>query len=336
MAPWDRRRRAGESPSPTAFYQNPRLGVQLTGIQAEAVGDAQSIRLVSLTAQTPAGGGLRAEGRLQLDAAAGFPGRFEITANDARLIDTDLVDGRFRRRPAAGGRAGAGTVTVRGRFGVDRMTVRIAGEAGRRRHHDRRDRTQPAAGTGGAGRRRPARAGGAGRACRRGPPARPPSSTRRARLFRGRPRPRRPIVGQPAVVRGSVNDSRIDGSLTLDRGVLEFLSKRPRVSPRRGHLHRRQPDRPGDRLRSDGAGGRCDGGGQCRGARQRSDDPPILRPAAAGGRGAVAHPVREEHRGSVDFSRRSSWASRRRSWRACCRPAAASSKTCAAAWTSMC
>lgn len=212
-------------------YQNPRLGVQLTGIQAEAVGDAQSIRLVSLTADTPAGGGLRAEGRLQLDAAAAFPGRFQVTANDARLIDTDLVDGRFNADLLLEGALGRAP-TLSGTISVGRMTVRIAERLGggvttidaielnpppeleeRVAAAQRAQEEQGA--TAAVDLRLDLRVNAPGTVfvVGRGLDARLSGNLR---------------------VRGSANDPRIDGSLTLDRGVLEFLSKR--LEFRRGEV----------------------------------------------------------------------------------------------------
>ena len=213
------------------IYQNPRLGVQLTGIQAEAVGDAQSIRLVSLTAQTPAGGGLRAEGRLQLDAAAGFPGRFEITANDARLIDTDLVDGRFDADLLLEGALGRAP-SLSGTIGVDRMTVRIAERLGGGVTTIDAIELNPLP-------ELEERVAAAQRA--REEQGAPAAVDLRLDLRVNAPRTVF-VVGRGLDarlsgnlrVRGSVNDPRIDGSLTLDRGVLEFLSKR--LEFRRGEV----------------------------------------------------------------------------------------------------
>ena len=89
-------------------------GIRLTDIQGRFVGSGEAVAIERLTAKTPSGGTLSAEGRVAVDAQAGFPGSLRIRGRRAQLVSSDLVsaiadldltlDGALARLPRVAGR----------------------------------------------------------------------------------------------------------------------------------------------------------------------------------------------------------------------------------------
>ncbi|MEQ8966844.1 MAG: translocation/assembly module TamB domain-containing protein [Azospirillaceae bacterium] len=109
---------AGRITLADAAYRNEAYGVRITGINAALIGTPDALVLESFSAVAGGQGSIEADGALRLDAAEGLPGRFTLTARNARLIDSDiatadvdadlLLEGRLGTRPAL-----SGTVTTR-------------------------------------------------------------------------------------------------------------------------------------------------------------------------------------------------------------------------------
>jgi translocation and assembly module TamB len=76
-----------------SFFDEAR-GVRIEQIEAEIVARGDEIQVARFHAVTPNGGTLGAEGRVKLDAAAGFPGALKLTGTRAQLISTDVVAAR--------------------------------------------------------------------------------------------------------------------------------------------------------------------------------------------------------------------------------------------------
>lgn len=89
-------------------------GVNLDRIEGVITGTERTVTVTSLTARTPNGGGLSARGNVNLDPAANFPGRVEVTLNNAGLVNSELlrlvaegqvaVEGQFTADPRVNGR----------------------------------------------------------------------------------------------------------------------------------------------------------------------------------------------------------------------------------------
>lgn len=102
-------------------YENRVSGAVLSDIEARLVAAGSSFRLERLTARTPNGGGLEADGRVDLSGGGRIDMR--ISAEDARLVQTDLatasLDARLR---FAGDFARAG---LTGEVRVRRAEIRV-------------------------------------------------------------------------------------------------------------------------------------------------------------------------------------------------------------------
>jgi len=99
-------------------YRNDVYGIRIARIEAALVGNADALVLERFTAVAGGRGTIEASGAVRLDGEAGFPGRFTLTAADARLIDGDVATGDFDADLAVEGRLGTrpalgGTITVR-------------------------------------------------------------------------------------------------------------------------------------------------------------------------------------------------------------------------------
>ncbi|MEP9365713.1 translocation/assembly module TamB domain-containing protein [Xanthobacter sp. VNH20] len=94
-------------------YEDAVSGVTLDKIQAVITGTDRSVTLSSFQAATLNGGSIRGNGNVTLDARAGFPGRLDLTLNNAGLVNSEIVrfvadgqiaiGGAFATRPTIGG-----------------------------------------------------------------------------------------------------------------------------------------------------------------------------------------------------------------------------------------
>jgi autotransporter translocation and assembly factor TamB len=73
-------------------YRDALLGLRYTDIGGRITARGTQIRIERLTAQTPNGGTISAQGRVEIDPAAGFPGDIKISAKRAKLVDNDIVE----------------------------------------------------------------------------------------------------------------------------------------------------------------------------------------------------------------------------------------------------
>lgn len=97
-----------------ARYDDGVNGVNISNIQAVINGTDRSVTLASLSASTPNGGGLTANGSVALDPGASFPGRIEVNLSRAGLVNSELmrlvaegrlaVEGAFAANPRVTGR----------------------------------------------------------------------------------------------------------------------------------------------------------------------------------------------------------------------------------------
>ncbi|GJD99378.1 translocation/assembly module TamB domain-containing protein [Methylobacterium isbiliense] len=95
-------------------FTDPLQGIRLTDIQGRVSGRGDALVIERLTAATRNGGSLRAEGRVALSPAQGFPGTLRIGGTRAELVasplmtavtDLDLsLSGPLARTPRVGGR----------------------------------------------------------------------------------------------------------------------------------------------------------------------------------------------------------------------------------------
>lgn len=108
-----------------ARYNDGVNGITLDRIEGVIAGTDRSVTVNSLTARTPNGGSLSARGSVGLDPAANFPGRVEVTMQNAGLVNSELirlvtegriaVEGQFTNDPH-----------VTGRINIRAMDVNIA------------------------------------------------------------------------------------------------------------------------------------------------------------------------------------------------------------------
>lgn len=108
-----------------ARYSDGANGITLDRIEGVIAGTERSVTVNSLTARTPNGGSLSARGSVGLDPAANFPGRIEVTMQNAGLVNSELirlvtegrlaVEGQFTNDPR-----------VTGRIDIRAMDVNIA------------------------------------------------------------------------------------------------------------------------------------------------------------------------------------------------------------------
>lgn len=97
-------------------------GIQLNDIAGRFAARGQTLTIESLSARTPNGGSLTAQGRIGIDPAAGLPAEIRVTANRAQLVsnetveasaDMDLaVSGPLMSRPRVAGRVNILTMNV--------------------------------------------------------------------------------------------------------------------------------------------------------------------------------------------------------------------------------
>lgn len=95
-------------------YLDGTNGITLDRIEGVIAGTERSVTVNSLTARTPNGGSLSARGSVGLDPAAHFPGRIEVTMDNAGLVNSALirlvtegrlaVEGQFTNDPHVTGR----------------------------------------------------------------------------------------------------------------------------------------------------------------------------------------------------------------------------------------
>lgn len=95
-------------------YEDAPNGVTIERIEAVLTGTDRSVTLSSFRAATPNGGSIQAQGNVELNPAAGFPGRVDVTLTNANLVNSEMIrfvtDGRvalggaFATRPTVGGR----------------------------------------------------------------------------------------------------------------------------------------------------------------------------------------------------------------------------------------
>lgn len=72
-------------------FRSAAAGLELRGIEASLEGSERRIRLSRLTATTPNGGTVEADGTVTLDREAGYPVNFTARARNARLVSTSLT-----------------------------------------------------------------------------------------------------------------------------------------------------------------------------------------------------------------------------------------------------
>ncbi|WP_454917204.1 translocation/assembly module TamB domain-containing protein [Xanthobacter sediminis] len=121
-----------------ARYADGANGITLDRIEGVIAGTERSVTVNSLTARTPNGGSLSARGSVGLDPAANFPGRIEVTMQNAGLVNSELirlvtegriaVEGQFTNDPHVTGRVDirAMDVNIAERMpgGVEAMNVK--------------------------------------------------------------------------------------------------------------------------------------------------------------------------------------------------------------------
>lgn len=105
-------------------YEDAIHGVTLERIQAVITGTDRSLTVSSLQAFTPNGGSIKGQGTIALDPAGGFPGRIDLTLNNAGLVNSELI-----RFVAGGQLAVSGALvrapTISGRIDVRALDVNI-------------------------------------------------------------------------------------------------------------------------------------------------------------------------------------------------------------------
>lgn len=99
-------------------YSSPLNGMAFSNIAMEAQGGLRAIEVTRLSATTPNGGTISGSGRVNLDTAAGLPAEIRIQADNAQVMQNDVVDvvvdaALSLTGPVAIGPSLAGTVTIR-------------------------------------------------------------------------------------------------------------------------------------------------------------------------------------------------------------------------------
>lgn len=75
-----------------ASYTDDAFGVKLTGISGRLAARGEELVIERLSAQTPGGGTITAQGQVRIDPAAGFPGTIRVRGQNAKLASNDVVD----------------------------------------------------------------------------------------------------------------------------------------------------------------------------------------------------------------------------------------------------
>ena len=116
----------GEARIAGGAFSDESRGFKLEAIEAVLSARGEEIELSRFHASTPHGGAVTAEGRVRLDAAAGFPGAFRFTGHDAQLVSTDVVSASAGFAIDVGG-ALARAPKIAGRVDLDRMDINRPG-----------------------------------------------------------------------------------------------------------------------------------------------------------------------------------------------------------------
>lgn len=95
-------------------YNDGANGITLDRIEGVITGTDRSVTVQSLNARTPNGGSVAVRGNVGLDPAANFPGRLEVTMQNAGLVNSELIrlvtegrialEGQFTNDPHVTGR----------------------------------------------------------------------------------------------------------------------------------------------------------------------------------------------------------------------------------------
>ncbi|WP_082476599.1 translocation/assembly module TamB domain-containing protein [Methylobacterium sp. Leaf99] len=103
-------------------FTDPLQGIRLTNIEGRVTGRGDTLLVERLTALTRNGGTLRADGRVALQPAAGFPGNLRLVAERAELVSSPLMtvvaslnlalSGPLARTPKVSGRVDLVSVDV--------------------------------------------------------------------------------------------------------------------------------------------------------------------------------------------------------------------------------
>lgn len=105
-------------------FRDTLQGVQLDAINARLRADGDVVTIESASASTPGDGRLSASGRVELDAAAGFPGAIAIRGQRAQLVSNNLLKASADLSVDLAGPL-ARTPRVVGRIDVNRIDVAI-------------------------------------------------------------------------------------------------------------------------------------------------------------------------------------------------------------------
>src|SRR5690606_19856199 len=73
-------------------FSDPLQGVELTKIEGRLTGHGSDIRIERLIARTTNGGNISVAGRINADPDRGFPADIRVTASNAQLVSSDIVD----------------------------------------------------------------------------------------------------------------------------------------------------------------------------------------------------------------------------------------------------
>lgn len=106
-------------------YVDGANGITLERIEGAIAGTERTVTVNSITARTPNGGSLALRGNVGLDPAANFPGRVEITMQNAGLVNSELIRLVTEGRVALEGQFTNGP-RVTGRVVIRAMDVNIA------------------------------------------------------------------------------------------------------------------------------------------------------------------------------------------------------------------
>lgn len=103
-------------------YSDILLGLRYTNINGRIAARGNDIRVERLSAQTPNGGTITAQGDVAIDPEAGFPGNIRISAQRAKLVENDIfsmianlslsLSGPLARNPTINGKIDVVTLDV--------------------------------------------------------------------------------------------------------------------------------------------------------------------------------------------------------------------------------
>ena len=105
-----------------AAFADEISGLRLTDLSATIAARGDEVEIAKASGHTPGGGAVSASGRVRLDPAAGFPGAIKLSAENARLVATQIVTaqaglaldltGPLARDPAVAGRIDVKAIDV--------------------------------------------------------------------------------------------------------------------------------------------------------------------------------------------------------------------------------